>query len=297
MKWKKLVRRLVMLHPAITALLVVVAAVMLIYSFTVLETTDPVSFVAYALSSYALLTVCARIPDLIGFIQRFRQENRYYQLYRSDVRLRMNITLYGSFSFNAVYAVFQLCLGLWHESVWFYAMATYYFLLAAMRLMLANYARAYAPGERLQMEWRKYRLCGVLLLLMNVALAVIITYFVWQIRVFRHHEITTLAMATYTFAALTLAIVNAYRYKRYGSPAYSAAKAISLASAAVSVLTIENAMLTTFGQESSALFRQIMLGATGACVVLFVIGMAVYMIVNAGKQLQFMNLDNKEEQE
>lgn len=286
MNWKKLGKSLLFPHPVCLTLLTAIATVLLIYSFAALETTDPVSCAAYALSFYALLAVCVRIPDLISFIQRFRQENRYYLLYRSDVRLRMNITLYGSFSFNAVYAVFQLCLGLWHASVWFYAMAVYYFLLAAMRLMLANHARNYAPGERQQMEWRKYRLCGVLLLLMNVALAIIIIYFVWQIRVFRHHEITTLAMATYTFAALALAIVNAYRYKRYGSPAYSAAKAISLSSAAVSVLTIENAMLTAFGQESSALFRQIMLGATGTCVALFVIGMAVYMIVNAGRHLK-----------
>ena len=79
-------------------------------------------------------------------------------------------------------------------------------------------------------------------------------------------------MAAYTFASLTLAIVNAFRDKRYGSPAYSAAKAISLVSAIVSVLTLENAMLTAFGQDNSELFRQIMLGATGAAVICAVQG-------------------------
>ena len=43
-------------------------------------------------------------------------------------------------------------------------------------------------------------------------------------------------MAAYTFTALTLAIVNAVRYRKYGSPAYSAAKAISLASATLGLL-------------------------------------------------------------
>lgn len=93
-------------------------------------------------------------------------------------------------------------------------------------------------------------------------------------------------MAAYTFASLTLAIINAFRYKRYGSPAYSAAKAISLVSAIVSVLTLENAMLTAFGQDNSELFRQIMLGATGAAVVCAVQGIAIYMIRNAGKNLK-----------
>ena len=69
-------------------------------------------------------------------------------------------------------------------------------------------------------------------------------------------------------------------------PAYSAAKAISLVSAIVSVLTPENAMLTAFGQDNSELFRQIMLGATGAAVVCAVQGIAIYMIRNAGKNLK-----------
>ena len=93
-------------------------------------------------------------------------------------------------------------------------------------------------------------------------------------------------MAAYTFTALTLAIVNAVRYRKYGSPAYSAAKAISLASATVSMLTLENALLTTFGEESGELFRQIMLGTSGTAVILVVQGIALYMIVNASKKLR-----------
>ena len=111
----------------------------------------------------------------------------------------------------------------------------------------------------------------------------------FRIREFKHHEITTISMAAYTFASLTLAIINAFRYKKYGSPAYSAAKAISLVSAVVSVLTLENAMLTAFGQDNSELFRQIMLGATGAAVVCAVEGIAIYMICNAGKNLRVIH--------
>jgi len=219
-------------------------------------------------------------------VQRFRRENRYYLRYQNDVQLRINLSLYFAVAFNAVYAVFQLCLGLWHHSAWFYAMAGYYLLLGLMRLSLVRHTRHHAAGEDRRMEWRKYRFCGWLLLVMNLTLAVFTLYFVFRIRVFLHHEITTIAMAAYTFTALTLAIINAVRYRRYGSPAYSAAKAISLASATVSMLTLENALLTTFGQESSESFRQIMLGASGAAVILAVQGIALYMIVNANRKLR-----------
>ena len=93
-------------------------------------------------------------------------------------------------------------------------------------------------------------------------------------------------MAAYTFAALTMAIINVIRYRKYGRPAYSAAKAISLASATVSMLTLENALLTTFGQESDELFRRIILGASGIIVILVVQGIALNMIVNACRRLR-----------
>lgn len=226
------------------------------------------------------------MPGAVRFAARFKRENRYLTRYTSDVRFRINVSLFGAFAFNAVYAVFQLGLGLWHHSVWFYAMAGYYLLLAAMRLLLVRYTGNHAPGEQQEMEWKKYRLCGILLMMITFALAVFVIYFVWNIRVFKHHEITTITMAAYTFAALTMAIVNAVRYQRYKSPVYSAAKAISLASAVVSVLTLENTMLTVFGQEKSGGFSRYMLGATGVAVMFIVQGIAIHMIRKSGKNLR-----------
>ena len=135
------------------------------------------------------------------------------------------------------------------------------------------------------MEHLLYRFCGVLLLLMNLALLVIVTYIVWLDRGFVHHSITTIAMAAYTFGTLAKAIVNVVKYRKYNSPVFSASKAVSLAAASVSVLTLETAMLTAFGEESGDAFRRIMTAATGAVVCLFVLVLAVYMIVRSTKQI------------
>lgn len=283
---RRLVKRLLFPHPLVAGLMLPAGLALMGYCALACENTHPLSIASYVLSFCGLVLAAVRTPEVIAFLRRFRRENRFLARYFSDVRLRMNISLMGAFAFNAVYAAFQLGLGLWHHSVWFYSMASYYLLLAVMRLLLMRHTRSHAPGERQEIEWRKYRRCGVCLMFTTLALAVFICYFVWNIREFRHHEITTIAMAAYTFTALARAIVNAVRYKRYGSPAFSAAKAISLACAVVSVLTLENAMLTAFGQERSEGFRQVMLGATGAAAVLAVQGIAVYMIVNAGRKLR-----------
>ena len=289
MDWKKAVRKILYPHPVFVAVLALLAAGTLAYSFIRLDSSHIFSVISYVLSFCALMLLCLRVPDMIRWIQRFQNENRYYLRYATDVRLKVNISLYSGFAFGAVYALFQLCLGLWHRSVWFYAMALYYLLLAGMRLLLLRHTRSHAPGEQQSVEWKKYRLCGVMLLMMNFALAVILAYFLYRIRVFSHHEITTIAMAAYTFTSLSLAILNVVRFRKFGSPAYSAAKAISLVSASVSMLTLENAMLTAFGQDSGETFRQIMLGTTGAAVILFVQIVAIYMMVNATRNLKVNN--------
>lgn len=283
--WKKRVMRLLFPPAAVLALLIPVSAAALIHGFLSLPEHDWRRIASYALSFYVLLILCLRIPAILARIRSFRQENRRYLRYKNDVRLRMNLSLWTACIYNAAYAALQLALGIRHRSAWFYAMAGYYCLLAMLRLMLGRHIRACAPGEHMRSEWRSYRLCGAGLLAMNLALSVFTLYFVLHLRQLRHHEITVIAMSAYTFGALALAIVNVVRYRRYESPACSAAKALSLASAAVSMLSLEDAMLTTFGDAGQQPFRQIMLAASGAAVATFIVAMALYMIFRATASL------------
>lgn len=287
--FKKLLKAFLIPHWIVLLLLVPILTVLLIYSFLAASPEDVVSIVSYALSFYTLMTLCIRIPQIVRQLRKFWQENKYVLRYRSDVRLRVNLSLFSSLVLNVGFSVFQFGLGLYHASIWFYAMACYYALLAGMRILLAGHARKYGPGEKRLEELKKYRFCGVFLLLMTLSLFVIILYIVWQNRTFRHHEITTIAMAVFTFASLTMAIVQAIQYRKYDSPVYSAAKAISLVSSAVSMLTLEAEMLTAFDNDSSELFKRIMLGATGAATVLFIQGMAIRMIVIAHRKIRFFH--------
>jgi len=122
---------------------------------------------------------------------------------------------------------------------------------------------------------------------MNLALALIIFFMVYWNRTFRHHMITAIAMAAYTFTALTTAIVNVIKYRKYNSPVFSASKAISLAAALVSMLTLESTMLTTFGDGTMAATTQKwMLGATGGAISVLIVATAIYMIVVGTKKLK-----------
>lgn len=286
MKLHPRLRRFLFPPAWLVCLLCAASAAALVYSFCALSSSDMRSIAAYALSFYALCLLCLRVPGLVRFLARFRRENPYYLRYRSSLRLRVGISLQVSLLFHAAYASFQLGLGLWHKSVWFYSMSGYHLLLALMQLSLVFFLKDHAPGEDIPSQWRRYRLCGACLLMMNLLLAVFILYFVFRIRIFRHHQITTIAMAACTFTSLTLAITGAVRSRRLSSPICAAAKAISLASSIVSMLMLENALLTAFGQENSLLFHQVMLGSGGAAVILLVQGIALYMLVKSRRMLR-----------
>lgn len=282
---KKLLNKLLFPPLVIVILLVLVAVTLLIYTFAFENATDLVACVSYALSAYALTVLCLQTPAIIRKAQTLKTDNKYLQRYLSDTHLRVEISLYSALFINVAYALFQLGLGLRHATVWYYALAGYYGLLAVMRFVLVKETRKKAIGKNLFMEQLLYRFCGVLLLVMNLALGIIVTYIVRQNRGFVHHPITTIAMAAYSFGTLAKAIVNVVKYRKYQSPVFSASKAVSLAAASVSMLTLETAMITAFGEQNDPAFRQVMTAATGTVVCLFVLGMAVYMIVRSTKAI------------
>lgn len=285
-KWIRIGLKMVKPHIFIVVFMTLSAIVSLIYSALCLKPYDIFSIISYVISFYALVVVCFRIPDMIKFFKSIRNENRYVVKYRQDATLRIKLSLYGTLIFNSAYATLQLGMGFWHHSIWFYSLAGYYILLAIMRFLLLHHTKEYSPLQDMKQELKKYRMCGIYLLFLNSILTVILFYIIWQNRTFEHHEITTIAMAAYTFTTFTFAIINIIRYRKFKSPVFSAAKAISLACACVSMITLEATMLTTFGTGEGKMFRRIMMASSGGIVSMFIVGMSIYMIINATKQLK-----------
>ena len=286
MDLKKLGKVLLFPHIAIMILLVPIATVLLVGSMVFVGTESVIAYISYVLAAYTLTVWCFKIPYLIKYFKTFKDENKYARRWQDDARLRVNVSLYGSLAWNALYGLFQLWLGFYHHTFWFCSLGAYYICLAVMRFFLVRHTSKYAPGEKMQTELKKYRACGIIFFVMNLALALIIFFMVYWNRTFEHHMITAIAMAAYTFTTFTVAIVNVVKYRKYNSPVFSASKAISLAAALVSMLTLESTMLTAFGDETMTdISRKLMLGVTGGVISLLIVVMAIYMIVVGTKKL------------
>lgn len=287
MDWKKIGKAILFPHLAIMIILLPIATMFLVYSLVFMGSESIIAIVSYVLAFYTLVVWTLKVPYIIKFFKHFKEENRYARRWQEDDRLRVNVSLYGTLIWNTAYALLQLGMGFWHHTFWFYSLAGYYISLAVMRFFLARYTAKYKPGEKMREELIRYRLCGWIFLAMNLTLSLMVFFMVYWNRTFQHHEITTISLAAYTFAAFTMAIINIVKYRKYNSPVYSASKAISLAAACVSMLTLESTMLTTFGDGTMDLTsRRIMLGATGGVISIFIIVMAIYMIVQSSKKIK-----------
>ncbi|MGN1294826.1 MAG: hypothetical protein ACI4U5_00315 [Bacilli bacterium] len=280
-------------HIAVIICLLPISIAFLICSLVFLDNESIISLLSYLLAFYVLLVICFRMPKIIKFFKTFYKENKYVQRWINDVHLRMNVSLYGSLVWNITFALFQLGLGIYHNSFWFYAMFVYYVMLALMRFFLAKHTKKYKANEEAIIENKKSILCGYLLIAMNLALGVIVFFMVYLNKTFYHHQITTIAIAAYTFFTFISAIVNFVKYRKYNSPVYSSAKIITLIAGAVSMLTLESTMLTTFGGDDNPMFGRIMLSLTGAVIIVFTVVMGLIMIVKGTKRIKEFSMISK----
>lgn len=295
MNWKKLGKALLFPHIAIMVILVPISAVLLVGSMVFIGTKSVIAYISYVIATYTLTVWCFKIPKIIAFLKNFKNENKYVKRWQDDTRMRVNVSLYGTFAWNALYGIFQLCLGFYHRTFWFCSLGAYYICLAIMRFFLVRHTRKYAPGERMKSELKRYRACGWVFLVMNLALALIVFFMVYWNRTFEHHMITAITMAAYTFIAFTLAIVNVIKFKKYNSPVFSASKAISFAAACVSMLTLTSTMLTTFDDGTMDAFTEkMMLGGVGVAVSGVIVVMAIYMIVQGTRKLKRLKTEEQD---
>lgn len=283
MKWKKFFTvplwALIVLSPLSLGLM--------LWAMATLADNHPLCIATYVSALYTLCLWCIRLPRLISHAKALKSKNRYARRWFSDAHLRVKVTLWASVLWNGGYAFLQLGLGIYHRSIWFYALTGYYLTLAAMRWFLVRHTIHHDPGEQMRQELRRYRACGWVFLLLNLALSVMIFLMIRQNRSIRHHEITTITLAAFTFTTLTMAIINVIKNRKFNSPVFLASKAISLASSCVSILTLENTMLTTFGGESmTPETRRLYLALSGGAVSIWIVCMAVYMIVRSNQKLK-----------
>ena len=293
---KKRLKRIFFLSPVPTLLISIPSYGLVIYVLSGEKGNPVIAYASYLLSAYALIITITGIAGVVRFLGNGIKQNPlarkmleipFINRYLKEETFRAKTALYQGFAVNLFYAGVKLFSGISFQSWWFVTLAVYYILIALMRFSLLHYVQKNARNKSL--EWRRYRLCGIILLFMNIALAGIVILVVHQNSGFEYPGMLIYLMAMYAFYAVITAVWNVIKFRKYKNPVLSAAKVINLTAAMVSTLSLETAMLTQFGAADDAAFGKNMTALTGAVVSAIVLGMAVYMIARATQQLKVEN--------
>lgn len=297
-RFKKIANRILFPHLALVIISVPVTVVLLIHTFLYEEETSLLAYASYLISAYSLVIVCARLIKMpkAGFRNALHR-NQYIHRYLTDVPFKTHVSLYLSLGLNLLFAAMNLFFGAYYGSVWYGTLAVYYILLAVMRFLLLRHVDWKKIGKKPALELRQYRLCGVILMPMTIALLGVVALVVLDNEGFNYAGYLIYVVAIYAFYNVVSAARDLIVYNRYKSPVMSAAKAIKLAAALTSMLSLETAMLAQFGGESSQLFRQLMTGLTGSGVCLIVLVTAGVMIVKSTRELKKLRSSETEARE
>lgn len=292
----KMIKKVFFLPPVPT-LLITVPSFVFVFWVLVNDSVYPaIAYLAYILSAYAMIITITGMAGMIRWIRaKFFQHPLVKKLlsvslverYLKEIMFRDETSLYPGLIINLLYAGIKLFSGIHYRSIWFGTLSVYYILLAVMRFFLLHHVRTKGIGQENQIEeLKKCRLCGIILMGLNWALAGIIILVVRKNSGFTYPGMLIYIMAMYTFYAVITAVINVIKFRKYGSPVMSAAKVINLTAALVSMLSLETAMLTQFGAGRDIAFRQRMSAITGTGVCMIVLGMAVYMMIRTTIQMK-----------
>lgn len=293
-RFKQVLKKLFFLPPLPTVL---IALPSFTFVFWVLATglEGASAYISYALSAYSMVITVTGITGIVRLVRggigshpivKNLLDHPLGGRYIRDASFRAELSLYPSLCVNLLYAALKMLSGILYGSVWFISLAAYYALLAVMRFLLLYAARKRPDGADICAEYRPYRTCGVLLVPMTLALAVMVTFLVRRDGGYDYPGVLIYVMAMYAFYAVITTAVNIVRFRRRGSPLLSAVKAVNLTAALASMLALETAMLTQFGGEDDYSFRRIMTASSGGVFCALVLAMAVYMIIHSTAQLR-----------
>lgn len=197
---------------------------------------------------------------------------------------------YLSLGMNVLFAAAKGVTGWFSASWWLITLSVYYIILCLARFLLLKESRRLDKNagsiERAAAEWKTYRVCGALLLSMTLVLFGIVILIMRIDSKFTYYGILIFAVAAWDFFNLAVAIVYMARHKGKHTPIISAIKMLKLATALVSMLSLQTAMFASFGSTADIGMQRWMNLATGSAVCLMIFGMGLYMVLHANKRLK-----------
>ena len=171
---------------------------------------------------------------------------------------------------DTLYSAGNLFVGITESSWWFIMTGIYYLILSTTRFTIIIIKKS-------QRTTFFPKFAGWML--MSTALPILGLAILCSVRDTgnKFHEIIMITIALYAFSRMSFAVVNLIKSRKRQSPLESALRNISLATALVSIASLQRSMLVSFGTMSANEIRIFnVLTSAGISILVFMIGLFLF---------------------
>ena len=239
------------------------------------------SYILYVLSAYSLTALCVKLPGAVRMEKDWLRNHPRVEGLLKNGELHFKLELYFEQFLNFAYGTFKIISGVVIGSVWIGADGIYNFTQALIQLF--QILRRKKPGT-MQEQWKSYRLCGVLILLMHLTLIGIVFQMVNWHRVEEAGEIMIIATAAFAFYKFISSFIDLAKDRKHTRPIDSSVRMLELSQAIFAIFSLQAGLLHTFGTGES--WEHPLNLAVGCIVCLLTVAMGIYMIRRGNREMK-----------
>ena len=248
------------------------------------------SYILYILSAYSLTSLCVKLPGAVRMEKNWLKNHPRVDGLLKNKELHFKLELYFKQFLNFAYGIFKIVSGVIVGSAWIGADGIYNFVQALIQLF--QILRRKNPGT-IKKQWKSYRLCGVLTLLMHLTLIGIVFQMVNWHRVEESGEIMIIATAAFAFYKFISSFIDLAKDRKHTRPIDSSVRMLELSQAIFAIFSLQAGLLHTFGTGES--WEHPLNLAVGCIVCMLTVAMGIYMIRRANREMK--QLQEKENEE
>lgn len=275
--WKKLF----CLPFLLVLLLSVLCAVGLIWVFVTGRETWVPAYFLYALSFWCLTALCVKQPATVRNVKLWFSRHPKLTALLKNEELHFKLGLYFEQFLNFAYGIFKIASGVILGSAWIgcdgiYNMAQA--LIQLFQILRRKYAKT--PVQ----QWKSYRFCGVLILLMHLTLTGIVFQMINWNRAEDQGQIQVIATAIFAFYKIINSFLDLAKDRKHIHPVDSSIRMLNLAQAIFAIFSLQASMFHTFGTGEN--WEHLMNIVTGCSVCLLIVCIGIYMIRRGNREIK-----------
>ena len=239
------------------------------------------AYFLYALSAWSLAALCVKLPGAIRAGKHWLSRHPRLTAFWDNKELHFQMGLYGEQIINFAYGGFKIASGVILGSAWIGCDGIHNMTLSMIQLFQILRRK---HAKSLHQQWKSYRFCGILILLMHLTLIGLVFQMVNWNRAEEHGEIMVITTALFAFYKLISSFMSIAKDRKHVHPVDSSIRMLDLAQAFFAIFSLQASMFHTFGTGES--WEHLMNILTGCAVCLLIVSIGIYMIQRGAREIK-----------